>query len=291
MADSLFYKAEIGKFQDEERLIIDEIRNYILDNYKDKLTSRPSLHEYIVNTPEKLQTLVNKIRNSPQIKNKICAQYKNCNITTLDNIDELYISHYNIDGGGDQGLYEKHYDGVLRFIEDATVVRALIYINSQDDFVVHFLDSNISHHFSNYEYGILDFNREYHWVEGKYNEKMDYKDSRILLKLNYLMCPKCSTIYTEFVILLNALIFSIVKICMEYSKSPQTVFQHIIGFFCNLFRVVNNINVYLTFLLIIFLMFITFVLFYYAIKSITYIIKNQSKITLRIKSLILKLFS
>ena len=264
MDDPLFYKVKIDKFQNKEKEIIDEIRNIILNDYKDKLKSRPSLHEYITNTPKKLQNLVDKIRHSPQIKNTICSQYKNCDITTLDNTDELYISHYNIDGGGDQGLYDKHYDGVLRFINDATVVRALIYINSNDDFVVHFIDSNISHHFTNYEYGILDFNREYHWVEGKYNNSMDYKDSRILLKINYLICPKCTTIYKKFIILMNRTVFYIVKSCMEYSKSPKNIFQYIIGFFCNLFRVVNNVSTYLTFLLIVLL--IMLILFFLFIK-------------------------
>lgn len=60
---------------------------------------------------------------------------------------------------------------------------------------------------------------------------MDYKDSRILLKINYLVCPKCSTLYTKFIIYLNYMVFYIVKTCMEYSKSPQTPFQYFIGFF------------------------------------------------------------
>lgn len=278
MSESLFHKTEIGKFQGEEIKIIDEIRNLVLESYKEHLKNRPSLHEYIVNTSEKLQLLVNKIRHSPQIKKHICSQYKQCDIKSLDNTDELYISHYNIDGGGDQGLYEKHYDGVLRFINDASVVRLLVYVNSNDDFVVHFLDSNISHHFNTYEYGILDFNREYHWVEGKYNEKMDYTDSRILLKINYVICPNCSSFYTNFIILINYVVFYVVKACMEYSKSPKTWFQYIIGFLCNLFRLVNNISVYLTLLLVICLLLITFVLLYYATKIIYYVITNYKKI-------------
>lgn len=273
--ESLFYKVSIGKFKDENCKTIDEIKNFILYNYREQLKNRSSLHNYIVNSPQKLQDLVDKIRNSKQIKDSICSQYKNCHIKTLENTDELYISHYNIDGGGDQGLYNKHYDGVLRFINDATVVRALIYINSNDDFIVHFLDSNISHHFSTYEYGILDFNREYHWVEGKYDQNMDYKDSRILLKINYLICPKCSKFYAEFIIFLNAVVFYIVKSCMEYSKSPKNLFQYIIGFFCNLFRIVNNISIYFTLLLIIILIILLYLLFYYCIK---FIIFNINKI-------------
>jgi len=279
MENSLFYKVKVGKFEDDEyRKTIDEIRNFILSNYVDKLKERSSLHEYIVNTDPKLQQLVNEIRYSKNIMDDICSQYKNCDITTLDNTDELYISHYNIDGGGDQGLYNKHYDGILRIVNNSTVVRALIYINSNDDFVVHFLDSNISHHFQNYEYGILGFNREYHFVEGDYNEKMNYKDSRILLKLNYLVCPKCSKTYTEFIIFINYIVFLIVKTCMEYAKSPQTPFQYFIGFFCNLFRVVNNVSVYLTILLVVFLLFVVSILFYYIIKYIFYLKNNYKKI-------------
>jgi hypothetical protein len=278
------YTVEIGKFEDDKyRKVIDEIRVFILNNYLDKLKERSSFHQYIVNTDQKLQQLVNEIRYSKNIIDNICSQYKNCDITSLDNTDELYISHYNIDGGGDQGLYNKHYDGVLRIIKNATVVRALIYINSNDDFVVHFLDSNISHNFQNYEYGILDFNREYHFVEGKYNEEMNYKDSRILLKLNYLVCPKCSKTYTEFIIFINYIIFFIVKASMEYSKSPKTIFQYIIGFFCNLFRIVNNVSVYFTILLVIFLLFVLYMLFHFIIKYIFYLKNNYKKIIKTIK--------
>ena len=274
----------IGKFEDEKnRKVIDEIRDFILNNYVNELKERSSLHQYIVNTDQKLQQLVNEIRYSKNIVNDICSQYKNCDITSLDNTDELYISHYNIDKGGDQGLYDKHYDGVLRIIKNATVVRALIYINSNDDFVVHFLDTNISHHFENYEYGILDFNREYHFVEGNYNEKMNYKDSRILLKLNYLICPKCSKSYTEFIIFINYIIFCIVKSSMNYSISPQNPFQYFIGFFCNLFRIVNNVSVYLTILLVIFLLFVVYILFYFIIKYILYLKNNYKKIIKTIK--------
>jgi hypothetical protein len=259
------YNVQIGKFSNKEHIeTIDLIKDNIIKNYKDDLKNRSSLHKYISKTPNKFQKLVNKLRNSKEIKNKICSQYNNCNIINLENTDEIYISHYNIDGGGDQGLYDKHYDGVLRFINDATIVRALIYINSNDNYIVHFLDSNISKNFSNYEYAIIDFNREYHYVEGNYDPTINYKDSRILLKLNYLVCPKCSNLYKKFLIKLNMIIFYIVKSSMEYSKSPKNIFQYIIGFFCNFFRIVNNISVYFTFLLIILIC----ILFYYLLLII-----------------------
>ena len=97
---------------------------------------------------------------------------------------------------------------------------------------------------------------------------MDYKDSRVLLKLNYLVCPICTPLYKKFIISLNYLVFYIVKTCMEYSKSPKTPFQYFIGFFCNLFRIVNNISVYLTILLVIFLIFLVYILYNFIIKNL-----------------------
>ena len=248
MANASMFKTVTGTFQDKKT--IDDIKKFVFLEYKEELKLRPSFHKYISGLPQNFQEMVRKVRDSPQIKADICKQYTDCDITALPDTDELYVSHYNIDGGGDQGLFAKHYDGVLRLLNDATVVRALIYVNSNDDFMVHFIDSEVSKNFRTYDYGILDFNREYHWVEGKYDDKMDINDTRILLKINYLVCPKCSTAYAQFVIWLNLMVFYIVKTCMEYSKSPKTVFQYIIGFFCNLFRVVNNISVYLSILLV-----------------------------------------
>jgi hypothetical protein len=281
VSDSLF-KTTLGKIPDTKT--VDDIKNFVFSHYESELKLRPSFHKYISKLPTEFQDMVSKIRDSDAIKNLICKQYEHCDITSLPDTDELYVSHYNIDGGGDQGLFNKHYDGVLRLLEDATIVRALVYINSKDEFVVHFLDSNISHNFKTYEFGLLDFNREYHWVEGKYNESMDLNDTRILLKINYLVCPKCSELYAKFVIYLNSFVFYIVKMSMEYSKSPKTPFQYFIGFFCNLFRVANNVSVYLSILLVFVLLAIVILLLYFTGSFIFDIIKNSGKMVLKGRS-------
>jgi hypothetical protein len=267
------YKTTIGTITDTQS--VTDARNFVFDHFREELKERPSFHKYISKLPQNFQETVSKIRESPDILNDICKQFDNCDITPLPDTDELYVSHYNIDGGGDQGLFDKHYDGVLRLINDATIVRALVYINSNDNFVVHFLDTGISHNFKTNEYGILDFNREYHWVEGKYDDNMDLNDTRILLKINYLVCPKCSDTYANFVIWLNWTIFYVVKSAMEYSKSPKTPLQYIIGFFCNLFRVVNNISVWLSILLVIILLVVLGLIGYGIFLLIDKIIKNH----------------
>jgi hypothetical protein len=255
MPDPSLFKTIIGTIPDTKS--VDEVRDFVFTHFKDELKERPSFHKYVTRLPQNFQDMVSKIRDSPTVREAICKQYEHCDITQLPDTDELYVSHYNIDGGGDQGLFNKHYDGVLRLLDDATVVRLLLYVNSKDDYIVHFLDSDVSHNFKTNEFGLLDFNREYHWVEGKYNENMDLNDTRILLKINYLVCPKCSEAYARFVIWLNWTVFYIVKSAMEYSKSPKTPFQYFIGFMCNLYRVANNISVWMSILLTFVLLGIT----------------------------------
>jgi hypothetical protein len=87
-------------------------------------------------------------------------------ITPMQHTDELYISHYNKDSGGDQGLFDKHYDGNLRFMPVGAVVRALIYLQSDATYKVVFADSKVEKAFTTYEFGLLDFHKELHWVEG-----------------------------------------------------------------------------------------------------------------------------
>jgi hypothetical protein len=258
------HSLSIGKYQDTQS--IDQIKIGIFKYYEEELKSRPSFHEYTDNLPEDLRNEILKISSSKQLRDEICKAYKNCNIKELPNINELYISHYNLDKGGDEGLFKKHYDGILGFLKNATFVRVLLYVNSNDKYVVHFLDSNVSHNFKTYEFGILDFNREYHQVEGKYDPNIDIKDTRIILKLNYMVCPVCSPFYSDFLIFINGLVFHIVKSCMEYSKSPKTIFQKVIGFFCNLFRIANNIHITMTILLILVLLFIVIIAFVYLTK-------------------------
>jgi hypothetical protein len=273
MPDPSLFKTTIGTIPDTKS--VDEVRNFVFTHFKDELKERPSFHKYVAKLPQNFQDTVSKIRDSATIREAICKQYTHCDITPLPDTDELYVSHYNIDGGGDQGLFNKHYDGVLRLLDDATVVRALVYVNSKDDFVVHFLDSDVSHNFKTNEFGLLDFNREYHWVEGKYNDKMDINDTRILLKLNYLVCPQCSETYARFVIWLNWTVFYIVKSAMEFSKSPKTPAQYFIGFFCNLYRVANNISVWMSLLLTFVLLGITGLILYGAGLGLGSLLSNE----------------
>ena len=157
----------------------------------------------------------------------------------MKHTDELYLSHYNKDRGGDQGLFDRHYDGNLRFLSSSVVVRALIYLQSDATYKVVFHDSGVERAFATYEFGLMDFHRELHWVEGEYNPA---DRQRILLKCNYLITPPNAAIPASAALAANTAVFYVVKKAMEYSKSPRTPPQFVVGLLCNLFRRLNNVH-------------------------------------------------
>jgi hypothetical protein len=164
----------------------------------------------------------------------------------LTHTDELYLSHYNKDRGGDQGLFDKHYDGNLGFLRFVSVVRALIYLQSDTSYTVVFGDSGVRRAFGTYEFGLLDFHRELHWVEGSYTPGAP---QRILLKCNYLVAPVNAGWAVRLVIAANTAVFYVVKAAMEYSKSPRTPPQIAVGLVCNAARTLNNLHPLLPILL------------------------------------------
>jgi len=235
------FPATIGRFEDlASRALIDKLAAWVEDYFKVDLSLRPSKHVYIRNLPRRVIAKIDRLRDSPAVHAEILAHFDHDHVVTpMQHTDELYISHYNKDGGGDEGLYGKHYDGNLRFIGFGTVVRALIYLQSDATYTVVFADSGIKKAFATYDFGILDFHRELHWVEGEYNPA---DRQRILLKCNYLVAPRNARRLARAVMAANTGVFYVVKAAMEYSKSPRTPPQKAVGLLCNLMRVANNIH-------------------------------------------------
>lgn len=259
------FNCQIGKFnKEEDQNTINKIKNWSLQYFENDLKKRPSLHKYISKLPTNIIKEIDKIRYSKEITNNICKQYKKCKIIPLNSIDEIYISHVNYDNGGDQGLFDKHYDGNLRFINNATTIRALIYLSSNGDLKVVFGDCGKSKNFKSFEYGLLDFHKEYHWVEGSYNP--NEKVPRIIIKCNYMICEDCSYIYQELYKYMNLFIFYVVKLSMEYSKSPKTSFQKFVGFFCNFFRIINIYSPFLSFIFVFVVIILILIIMFLLLK-------------------------
>jgi hypothetical protein len=98
--------------------------------------------------------------------------------------------------------------------------------------------------FTTYDFGLLDFHRELHWVEGEYNP---HDQQRILLKCNYLISPPHTEHLDRAILGANTAVFYVVKAAMEYSKSPKNPPQFVVGLFCNAFRLMNNVHPFVPF--------------------------------------------
>jgi len=235
------FRATIGKFEDPaDCATMDSLVRWVEDKYREDLLKRPSKHVYIRLLPEDVVRQIDQLRDHAIIQAAILRQFDASHvITPMKHTDELYISHYNKDLGGDQGLYSKHYDGNLRFLPFGAVVRSLIYLQSDATYKLVFGDSGVEQSFASYEFGLLDFHRELHWVEGEYNPD---DRQRILLKCNYLIAPRHATFLARVMLDANTAVFYVVKAAMEYSKSPKNLPQAFIGLLCNVFRIMNNVH-------------------------------------------------
>jgi hypothetical protein len=235
------FPATAGRFDTPaDRAVIDGLVRWVEDRYAEDLAKRPSKHVYVDTLPAPVIAEIDRLRDSPLIRSLIATRVPAGSvIAPMKHTDELYISHYNKDRGGDQGLFDKHYDGNLRFLASSVVVRALIYLQSDDTYKVVFADSRLEKAFTTYEFGLLDFHRELHWVEGAFNPA---DRQRILLKCNYLVTLPGGAAFGRVALAANTAVFYVVKSAMEYSKSPRTPPQFAVGFLCNLFRRLNNIH-------------------------------------------------
>lgn len=235
------FPVQVGRFDDAvARSLIDELANWVVARYREDLTQRPSKHVYIRLLPEEVVRKIDRIRDNAVICEAMLRHFGPDHvITPMKHTDELYLSHYNKDRGGDQGLFDKHYDGNLRFLSFGTVVRSLIYLQSDATYKVVFAHSGVEKAFVTYDFGLLDFHRELHWVEGEYSSD---GQQRILLKCNYLVAPRDAGLMKSLVIGANTGVFYLVKAAMEYSKSPRNPAQRFVGLLCNVFRLLNNIH-------------------------------------------------
>ena len=235
------FPATLGRFDaPEDRVLIDGLSRWVETHFREELGKRPSCHVYVETLPAEIVALIDRLRDSPVIRDLILRQVPaGSGFEPMKHTDELYISHYNKDRGGDQGLFDRHYDGNLRFLSSTMVVRALIYLQSDASYKVVFADSRVERAFTTYEFGLLDFHRELHWVEGRYTEGAP---QRILLKCNYLVTCPGARVRGRLALAANTAVFYVVKAAMEYSKSPRTPAQKAVGHLCNLFRRLNIVH-------------------------------------------------
>ena len=78
-----------------------------------------------------------------------------------------------------------------------------------------------------------------HWVDGAY---VVGAPDRILLECSYLVVPHAERALASPPRWLNLGQFFVVKAAMEYSKSPRTPLQRLVGLVCNAVRLANDVH-------------------------------------------------
>lgn len=234
------FRAVVDRFSDEGlRRTVDAVRDWSLRHFSRHLHRECSMHRYVKTLPHEILPRIDELRYADEVLRPIRSAFPGSVLTPLPMTDEIYVSRYNYDRGGDQGLFDRHYDGNLRFLPGGSVVRSLIYLSADDRLEVVFDTSGTQANMRTYTFGLLDFHNELHWVNGSYEPD---RPPRVLLKCNYYVDHWGWAPWRRLGIALNVAVFCVVKAAMEYSKSPKTPAQRGVGFVCNLFRRLNVVS-------------------------------------------------
>ena len=234
------FQALVRSFTDEGiRVRIDTLASWAQTCFREHLHRECSKHRYVKTLPADVVRRIDDLRYADEVLRPIRAAFPGSRVTPLPMTDEIYVSRYNYDRGGDQGLFDRHYDGNLRFFPGASVVRSLIYLSADDRLEVVFATSGARANMRTYTYGLLDFHNELHWVDGSYDPD---RPPRILLKCNYYVDHWGWAPWRSIGLFLNVAVFYVVKAAMNYSRSPRTPAQKGIGLLCNLFRRLNMVS-------------------------------------------------
>ena len=221
------------------RRTVDAVRDWSLRHFQRHLHRECSMHRYVKTLPREIVPRIDELRYAEEVLQPIRSAFPGSSLTPLPMTDEIYVSRYNYDRGGDQGLFDRHYDGNLRFFPGGSVVRSLIYVSADDRLEVVFDTSGTTANMRTHSFGLLDFHNELHWVNGSYEPD---RPPRILLKCNYYVDHWGWAPWRRLGIALNVAVFYVVKAAMEYSKSPKTRAQRAVGSMCNLFRRLNVVS-------------------------------------------------
>ena len=198
------------------------------------------VHRYVDSCPKPIKDQVELLNSSASVMQTIREKVGDRQITCLHSTNEVYLSVPNHDNAGDHGLFAPHYDGALRFLPGFYIFRCIFYLKSQGEAELILSNSKLRVRPQTGDFVILDFNRELHRIDCQKSESSS--SERVLLKCNYLIGNPNQNPFLWVSLKLNNFIFFVVKASMEYSKSPKTLGQRMVGRICNWARLINNIG-------------------------------------------------
>jgi hypothetical protein len=226
--------------------------NYITETAKERYVKYKTAHHEWINKvePSKYRTALDNVRTDSDIFAKIKERFPNSTIKTVPEADEIYwaVSPKGA-GGSDRSLVDCHYDSPFSWIPTGGPIyyRIIIACNENNTVTTTFPDENMRVKMNTKEFHGLDYNKDLHCVEGQIPEDR----VRVLLKLHYIIIPKGSEAYEDWVRNINVLWTVFSREAMRMSAEPDNWYEYIIAFLVNFSRVVfKNFNFILTIVLL-----------------------------------------
>jgi hypothetical protein len=232
---------------------------------KDRYSSFKTGHHEWINSIEssEYRSALERIRRSPDIVNKIIEKFPASTVKAVTEADEIYWAVSPKDAvGSDRTLVECHYDSPFALVPTGGVVfyRVIIACNENNTVTTVFPNEDIRVKMTTRDYHGLDYNKDWHCVEGK----IPAGNYRILLKLHYIIVPKGSEAWEDYVrwMVVKWNIFS--RETMRMSAKPQNMLETIVAMIVNASRIFYN-NIYT----VLFIFLVSVTIFYNKQQLIT----------------------
>lgn len=243
-----------GNASDSLKNELKEVTKISEERYKNIKTAN---HEWIdtLNDPT-FKKYIDDIRYSDAIKSKISEAFPNTTITNVTEGDEIYWAVSPKDAtGSDRSLVDCHYDSPFMFVPTfgVTYYRVIIATNENNDVTTVFPHENKRVKMSTGDFHGLDYNKDWHCVEGK----IPPSKYRILLKLHYLIVPKGSEPYANFVRSINVWWTQVSRETMRMSAKPNNIFEYFVALLVNVSRYIYNYGYFFIALFILIILIFT----------------------------------
>jgi hypothetical protein len=206
-----------------------------------RYSSYTTAHHEWINTINDLEykNSIDTVRKSPAIINKIKEQFPSMDIKNVTEADEVYWAvSPKTATGSDRSLVDCHYDAPFGWFPTGGNIfyRVIIATNENDQVTTVFPNENKRVQMSTGDFHGLDYNKDWHCVEGKIPEGK----YRILLKLHYLISPPGGNWATEFVRWSNVKWTVLSRETMRMSAKPTNSLETIVAWIVGFCRILFN---------------------------------------------------
>lgn len=213
----------------------------ITDVAKNRYSSYKTAHHEWINSVEssEYRTALEKVRNDPELFKKMHEKFPDTNIKPVTESDEIYWAVSPKGAvGSDRSLVDCHYDSPFALLPTGGVVyyRIIIACNENNTVTTVFPDEDMRVKMGPKEFHGLDYNKDYHCVEGVIPEGK----FRVLLKLHYIIIPRGSEGWEAYVRYINVGWTKLSRETMRMSANPKNWMESIVALLVNISRMIFN---------------------------------------------------